>query len=65
MKAFYMVNSNELWTILRKLVYPLNSLILLIHADRTGEVLSDWEPSEKFNVANGIEQGLPPHSSAI
>ena len=54
-----MVNRNALWTIFRKFGFPLKftTLIQLFHNDMMGEVLSDGESSEKYNISNGIKQG--------
>ena len=65
--AFDTVNRNTLWTVLRKFGCPLKftTLIQLFHNDMMGEVVSDWEPSEKFNISNGNKARLCPHSVAI
>ena len=66
-KALDKVNRNTLWTIFRRPGYPLKitKLIQLFHNDMRGEVLSDWEPSEKFNISNGWKTRLHPCSSII
>ena len=58
-KAFDTVNREALWAILRKLGCPakFTTLTILLHDDMTGEVLSDEEPSERFDISNGVKQG--------
>ena len=58
-KAFDTVIREALWAILRKLGCPakFTTLVRLLHDDMTGEVLSDGEPSEIFDISNGVEQG--------
>ena len=58
-KALDTVNREALWAILRKLGCPakFTTLIRLLHDDMTGEVLSDREPSERFDISNGAKQG--------
>ena len=45
--------------ILSKLVCPTKfvNLIRQFHDDMTGQVLSDGEASEPFNISNGVKQG--------
>ena len=58
-KAFDTVNREAMWIIFRKLDCPLKftTLTRLFHDDMTGEVFSDDEPSQKFNISNGVTQG--------
>lgn len=58
-KAFDTVNREALWIILGKLGCPKKfvKLIQLLHDNMTGEVLSGGEPSDRFNISNGVKQG--------
>ena len=56
-KAFDTVNREALWVILGKLGCPgkFTTLIRLLHDDLTGEVFSDVESSERFDISNGVK----------
>lgn len=58
-KAFDTVNREALWTILSKLGCPakFTTLIQLFHEDMTGQVLSNGEYTDSFNISNGVKQG--------
>ena len=58
-KAFDTVNREALWIILSKLGCPdkFVNLIRQFHDNMTGQVLSNGEVSEPFNITNGVKQG--------
>ena len=58
-KAFDTVNREALWIILFKLGCPdkFVNLIRQFHDNMTGQVLSNGEVSEPFNITNGVKQG--------
>ena len=58
-KAFDTVNREALWIILMKLGCPkrFTNLIRLFHDDMTGQVLSNGDFTDSFNISNGVKQG--------
>ena len=58
-KAFDTVNREALWTILLKLGCPrkFTTLVQLFHDNMTGQVLSNGDYTDSFNITNGVKQG--------
>lgn len=58
-KAFDTVNREALWVILNKLGCPrkFTTLVRLFHDNMTGQVLSNGDFTDSFNISNGVKQG--------
>ncbi|XP_076442822.1 uncharacterized protein LOC143281498 [Babylonia areolata] len=57
--AFDTINREALWTILMKLGCPrrFTILIRLFNDNMTGQVLSNGDCTNSFNISNGVKQG--------